>query len=194
MTAALTLDPAFDPWQRQPKETAKRYGQFCTYRDQGRTRTLRVVAEMLALNARYVRMVAADMRWTERVEAFDRHLDQLHQAAWLEERRKAARADAELLSEAVTKLAERVETLNPDELSISDFTRLLDAVMRHRRALFGDPEVTVALTGPGGDPLTVQVAEYVQMGAEQRRRAVEEMAASVLRRVRAVSDVDDDDE
>jgi hypothetical protein len=192
--APLDLDPDLDAWERQPGETVKRHGQFAVYRDLGRVRTLTKVAETLTLNAGYVRQVSAAMRWVERAEAWDRHRDALAQAQWLEERRKAAENDARLLGAAVGKIAGRLQALRADELSVGDLVRLLDVTLRHRRALFGDPQMTVAVTGPGGDPLTVQLAEFSQMGAEQRRLAIEDMVAAVRRRVDAAAGIDDDDE
>lgn len=190
----LDLDPALDAWERQPGETPKRHGQFVVYRDLGRVRTLAKVAEALTLNAGYVRQVAAAMRWVERAEAFDRMRDGLHQKQWLEERRKAAENDAKLLSAAVAKIAGRLPSLKAEDLTVGDLIRLLDVTMRHRRALFGDPGLTVAVTGPGGDPLAVQLAEFSAMGAEQRRLAIEDMVATVRRRVEAATGVDDDDD
>jgi hypothetical protein len=190
----IVLDVDLDPWERQPGETVKRYGQFATYRDDGRTRTLRKVAETLTLNVGYVRQVSAAMLWVQRAEAFDRNRDQLHEAAWLEQRRQAADNDAKILGAVVGKLAERIRALKPDDMSVADLTRLLDVTFRHRRALFGDPQMTVAVTGPGGDPLAVQVAEFSGMGAEQRRFAIEEMAKSALRRAAAAAGVGDDDD
>ncbi|MEV5606398.1 hypothetical protein AB0L33_33700 [Streptomyces sp. NPDC052299] len=174
MTTTLTLDPALDPWERQPKESARKYGQFTTYRDLGRARTLAKAAE--------------------RVEAYDRHLDRLYEATWLEERRKAAESDAKILGAAIGKLAQRLGTLRAEELSASDFIRLMDVAMRHRRVLFGDPTETIAVTGQGGNPLAVQLAEFAQMPEEQRRVRLADLAASVNRRLRAVDDSDDDDD
>jgi hypothetical protein len=192
--APLDLDPDLDPWERQPGETVRRHSQFAVYRDLGRVRTLTKVAETLTLNAGYVRQVSAAMRWVERAEAWDRHRDVLAQTQWLEERRKAAENDAKLLGAVIAKIAGRLPSLKPEDLSVGDLVRLLDVTLKHRRALFGDPQMTVALTGPGGDPLTVQLAEFSQMGAEQRRQAIEDMVAAVRRRVDAAAGIDDDDE
>lgn len=190
----ITLDPALDPWERQPKESLKRYAQYCDYRDQGRTRTLRKSAESLALADGYVRDVAAAFKWRDRVEAYDRHLDRLYEASWVEERRKAAENDSKILGAAVGKLAQRLGTLDANSLNNGDFVRLLDVAMRHRRALFGDPQATIAVTGQGGGPLSIHLAEFTQMPPEQRRVRLADLAASVDRRVRAVSGGDDDDD
>ncbi|GAA2948333.1 hypothetical protein ACFPN0_15180 [Kitasatospora cinereorecta] len=195
MTTTLVLDPALDPWERQkPHESARKHGQFVTYRDLGRARTLAKAAESLTLAHGHVRNTAAEYRWRERVEAWDRHLDRQYEALWLEERRKAAESDAKILGAAIGKLAQRLGTLRAEELSPGDFIRLMDVAMRHRRVLFGDPTETIAVTGQGGNPLAVQLAEFAQMPEELRRVRLADLAASVNRRLRAVDGGDDDDE
>ncbi|MFI5629204.1 hypothetical protein ACIA8E_07455 [Streptomyces sp. NPDC051664] len=192
--APITLDPALDPWERQPKESARKHGQFATYRDLGRARTLSKAAQSLTLAHGHVRNVAAEFRWRERVEAYDRHLDRLYEATWLEERRKAAETDSKILGAAIGKLAQRLGTLNAAELSPGDFIRLMDVAMRHRRVLFGDPTETIAVTGQGGNPLAVQLAEFAQMPADQRRVRLADLTAAVNRRLRAVDGGDDEEE
>lgn len=190
----ITLSPSLDPWERQQGESARKHGQFATYRDLGRARTLARTAENLTLAYGHVKNVAAEFRWRERVEAYDRHLDQLYEATWLEERRKAAESDAKILGAAIGKLAQRLGTLRAEDLSPGDFIRLMDVAMRHRRVLFGDPTETIAVTGQGGNPLAVQLAEFAQMPAEQRRVRIEELATAVQRRTRALYGADDEDD
>lgn len=193
-TPPITLSPTLDPWEQQPGETARKHGQFVTYRDLGRARTLQKAAEQLQLHPVTVRKAAAKCRWRERVERYDRHLDRLYEATWLEERRKAAENDAKILGAVIGKLAQRLGSLRAEDMSIGDFTRLLDVAMRHRRVLLGDPTDTIAITGPGGNPLAVQLAEFAQMPPEQRRVRLADLAASVTRRIRAVDGSDDEDD
>jgi hypothetical protein len=190
----ITLAPTLDPWERQPTESARKHGQFVTYRDLGRARTLARAAETLTLAYGHVKNVAAEFRWRERVEAYDRHLDRLYEATWLEERRKAAESDAKILGAAIGKLAQRLGTLRAEDLSPGDFIRLMDVAMRHRRVLFGDPTETIAVTGQGGNPLAVQLQEFAQMPAAQRRVRIEELAAAVQRRTKALDGADDEDD
>jgi hypothetical protein len=190
----LAMDPNIEPWARQPGETLKRYAQFCEYRDLGRQRTLRAVSDKLTLHDAYVRTVAAANHWRDRCEKFDLHRDELHQIQWLEQRRQAAEADRRMLDGFALKIVRRLETFSADELDPPDFIRALDVVMRHRRGLFGDPALTVAVTGQGGEPLTVQLAELAGMTPEKRRDAVLAMTDDVRRRIQAASGVDDDDE
>jgi len=189
----LTLDPDTEPWERQPGETVKRFGQFTVYRDAGRVRTLRRAAEALALAPSYVRDVAAAYHWTSRADRWDRHRDQLHEAAWLDARREAAKRDASVLDDAMTKLADRLTTLDPTELGPPDLIRGLDMVLKHRRQLYGDP-YPVTLTGPAGGPvqLDIKTEAFVAMPDEQRRAELRRMAEDVLRRAAAAAGEDDD--
>ncbi len=190
----IALDPALPPWEQQPNETAKRYGQFVTFRDLGRTRTLPRTAELLQRHPVTVRKTSAEFRWLERAEAYDRHLDKLYEAMWLEERRKAAEADAKILGAAIGKVAQRLPSLNAQEMSASDVIRLMDVAMRHRRVLFGDPTDTVVVAGQPSSPLAGKLAEFADLPADQRHARLADLAAAVTRRVQAVDGLDDDDD
>ncbi|MFD6936284.1 hypothetical protein ACFWAP_09045 [Streptomyces goshikiensis] len=190
----ITLSSTLDAWEQQPTETARKHGQFITYRDIGRARTLQKAAERLQMHPVTVRKSAARFRWRERVERWDRHLDALYEAEWLEERRKAAQSDAKMLGALIGKLAQRLGTLDAGQMSIGDFTRLLDVVMRHRRVLFGDPTETIAVTGPGGNPLAVQLAQFAALPPEQRRVRLADLAAAVQQRAKALDGGDDEDD
>lgn len=190
----ITLDPALDPWERQPGESQRKHGQFVTFRDLGRTRTLTEAAQRLTLAYGHVRNLASEFRWRERVEAYDSHLDRQYEAMWLQERRKAAETDAKILGAAIGKLAQRLQTINAAEMSVGDFIRLMDVAMRHRRVLFGDPTETIAVTGDGANPLAQSFAEFAQLSPEQRRARLADLAESVNQRIRAVDGGDDEEE
>ncbi|WP_433856673.1 hypothetical protein [Streptomyces kronopolitis] len=192
--APITLDPTLPAWEQQPGETPKRYGQFATYRDLGRARTLPRTAELLRRHPVTVRKTSAEFRWLERAEAYDRHLDKLYEATWLEERRKAAEADARILGAAIGKVAQRLPSLNAAEMSAGDVIRLMDVAMRHRRVLFGDPTDTVVVTDQAVSPLAAQLADFAGLPADQRHTRLAELAAAVTRRVSAVEGGDDEDE
>ncbi|MFD8774493.1 hypothetical protein [Streptomyces sp. NPDC059916] len=190
----ITLDPTLPPWEKQPGETVSRYGQFLTYRDLGRARTLPRTAELLQRHPVTVRKSSAEFRWLERAEAYDRHLDKLYEATWLEERRKAAEADAKILGAAIGKVAQRLPSLNAQEMSAGDVIRLMDVAMRHRRVLFGDPTDTVVVTDQVVSPLAAQLSDFAGLPLDQRHARLAELAAAVTRRVTAVEGGDSDDE
>lgn len=183
----IDLDPGTDAWERQPTESPKRFGQFATYRDLGRTRTIRDTAEQIDVTADYLRHVAAKFRWSERAEAFDRHRDRLHQAMWLEERRKAAEADAKVLSAGIGKLAQRLTSMSPSELSVGDMIRMMDVVMRQRRHLLGPgEEIQVDATVTQVDGTASALGEILAEAKRAQAQEEQELAA-------AFDDEDEDD-
>lgn len=183
----IELDPARDAWDQQPGESAKRYGQFLIYRDLGQLRTLRQVAEILTVNPVYLRSVAAAHQWRRRVEEWDLSLDTIYQTELRLKRREAARQDAIVLESLLNKVAGRLKTLKPETMEVPELIRALDVVMKHRRALFGDPAVTVALTTPTGEPLPVQLTDFAAMPAERRRAELLALAEDVKRRAEAAA-------
>lgn len=196
MSDRITLDSAVDPWERQPGETAKRHQRFLVFRDLGLTRTLAKASDELALSYSHVRALAAQYRWQDRVSAWDTHQQRQYTAEMEEERRRAARDDLKILrvmtgmvGQALPHVQQLVGTMN-----VTEFTRFVETTMRLRRTLLGDPTETIAVTGAGGDPLTVQLAEFTQMPPEQRRVRLAELAASVSRRVQALDGIDDEDD
>jgi len=196
----LSLDPARDPWDRQPDETARRYSQFRAYLDLGRTRTLAESSRTLALSAAYVRNLAAAHRWRDRAAAYDRHGDLLADAEWLEERRQAARDDARTLAKAAAIVEAALDAIDPTDIRLPDLIRLLDVVMRQRRALLGNAYATtstVLVTSTGATAeasFAADLAEFQSLPPEQQRARITDLATSVLRRTRALSDEDQEDD
>ncbi|WP_225846910.1 hypothetical protein [Streptomyces sp. HPF1205] len=195
MNDRIPLDPTLDPWERQPRETPKRHARFLAFRDLGLTRTLAKAAEQLALSYSHVRALAAEYRWQDRAAAWDTHQQRQYTAEMEEERRRAARDDAKILRIMTGMVGQALPFVQQraTEMTVIEFTRFVETTMRLRRNLFGDPTDTIAVTGAGGDPLTVQLAEFQQMPAAQRRVRLAELAASVTRRVQALDGVDDED-
>ncbi|MET9462453.1 hypothetical protein ABZY05_46900 [Streptomyces canus] len=196
MSDRITLDPALDPWERQPGETLKKHGQFLTFRDQGVARTLSAVAEALNFTHRSAQVIATRFRWQERAAAWDAHLSRQYAAEMEEERRRAAREDVKVLrimTGMIGQALPQVQQLAPD-MTLAEFTRFVDTTMKWRRTLLGDPTATIAVTGPGGDPLSVQIEEFAALPPEQRRVRLAELAATVARRAQATDDSDDEDD
>ncbi|MEU2571759.1 MULTISPECIES: hypothetical protein [Streptomyces] len=189
----ITLAPDREPWERQPRETARRYGQFRAYLEAGRTRTLRGASETLALSGAYVRNVAASHRWRERAEAYDADADRAYDLAWTEARRRAATEDAETLARLAATVRQAAEGLDVGQLGPADFVRLLDVTMRHRRALLGPaPVAVVTLAGSAGADQAAE--EFRALPPEQRAARLDALALEAMRRARALTETDDDPE
>ncbi|MER6828844.1 hypothetical protein ABT352_22885 [Streptosporangium sp. NPDC000563] len=187
------LDPSIEPWERQPGETAKKHGQFITYRDLGLVRTLTKVAEKLTLSYGHTRNLAADYLWQQRAAAWDAHNTRQYQAMLEQERRRAAEADATILRAMTGLVGQALPNMRPDTMTWTEFTRLAETTMRLRRQLFGDPTDTIAITGPGGaDPLAALVARFAELTPEQRRQELAALSEQVARRIAAAGDLDDE--
>lgn len=132
------LDESIEPWDRQPGEGDKAWLCFRLYRDAEmpdgigkRThRQVSATAYPQSPQGARARKEIADwsvrFRWIERVEAFDRHLDQVRQ----EEFRKEAKRDgvqALALYRAMrAKAGQAIIALPPAALSPSEITKMAD--------------------------------------------------------------------
>ncbi|MET8609789.1 hypothetical protein [Streptomyces misionensis] len=196
MSDRITLDPTLDPWERQPGETPKRHSRFLAFRDLGLTRTLAKASDQLALSYSHVRALAAEFRWQDRAAAWDAHQQRQYTAELEEERRRAAREDVKVLRIMTGMIGQALPHVQQQaaDMTLAEFTRFVDTTMKWKRTLFGDPTETIAVTGPGGDPLTVQVQEFEKLPPEQRRVRLAELAATVARRAQALDDSDDEED
>ncbi|MGW5879541.1 hypothetical protein ACWFMI_23615 [Nocardiopsis terrae] len=133
----ITLDPDLEPWAQQPGESDIHYGYFRHHLDAGRGRVLARTADELDRNQSYLRQIAGARLWRQRINAYEAERDQIQREIWVEKCKEAAEADAKILGAAAGKLAQRLMSMRPEQLSDGDFVRLLDVVMRHRRQLLG---------------------------------------------------------
>ncbi|MFE1983812.1 hypothetical protein [Streptomyces mirabilis] len=88
-----------------------------------------------------------------------------------EERRRAAREDTRILRVMTGMIGQampHVQQLAAD-MTLVEFLRFVDTTMKWRRTVLGDPTENVAIMGPGGDPLTVQIQEFERLPLEQQR-------------------------
>jgi hypothetical protein len=196
--AGVTLTDGVELWERQEGETRLRYGQFRAYRDQGVNRTLRETAETLGKSYDHIRHVAAAFLWSDRAAAWDAHLVAQFTARWGDERIKAAERDARLLQALTAKAAEGLRALNGAALSPNELLRLIDVVLRHSRALFGDPAAVQTAAGMigaetgDGHPLAAEIAAFAGMSPAARKTRLVELTQEAEARAAALSGADDD--
>ena len=65
------------PWERQPGESAQAYQAALTYFEMGAERSLDAVARNLNKSRSLLARWSVDWSWTDRAEAYDRHLSRL---------------------------------------------------------------------------------------------------------------------
>lgn len=93
--AALVIDEARTPWQRQPGEGSRAFEAFALYRDlTAGERSGRLVAQELGKSATIVFRWSVRWSWRERVEAWDDHCDRETQRTVVSARLEAARRQA----------------------------------------------------------------------------------------------------
>lgn len=139
------LAPDRDPWERQPGETEKAYGQFRMYLEQGPTRTLAQTAEFLTLNKSHTRQISAAKRWVERAQAWDRENDRQFMARMATERRKLVENEATIARGFLAKIIPRINRLSSedmDNVGPLELGRLTEMVMRLMRDAYGVPDKT----------------------------------------------------
>lgn len=150
----LLAEDGRDLWDRQPGESAKRWGQFTVYRDLGRTRTLKRVAERLNLTHRTAQQYSHSYRWVTRAEAFDRHMDDQWIAAIKERQRRMVQDHLKLASVFHEKATEAITSLVAQNLNATETVRVADAYSKLIRFALGEPDQNVAITGrPGAAPV-----------------------------------------
>ncbi|MFF9265869.1 hypothetical protein [Streptomyces longwoodensis] len=142
-----------DLWDRQPGESAKRWGQFCVYRDLGRTRTLKRVAERLNVTHRTAQQYAHSFRWSTRAEAFDRHMDEQWVAAIQERQRRMVQDHLKLAAEFHGKAMDAITSLVGQNLNATETVRVATAYSQLIRFALGEPDQNVSITGRGGGPV-----------------------------------------
>lgn len=180
-----------DLWDRQPNEGQKPYDQFVVFRDLGRTRHWKKVAERFNLRLSTAQQYSRVYRWPERAHAFDSWMDKQWVAALQENSRRMAREHIKLSRRVFGKLEARIETLDPDTLSPTDFVRMAELYSKLSRVAVGEPDTHVAVTGHAGHP---PIAVTNVPGDEAtRQEQMREAAIELARRLAVGSPIDAED-
>lgn len=148
----VLADDGRDPWDRQPGESVKRWGQYAVYRDLGRTRTLKRVAERLNITHRTAQQYASTFRWNVRCEAFDRHMDEQWVAAIQERQRRMVQDHLKLAATFHEKATDAITSLVGQQLTATETVRVAEAYSKLIRFALGEPDQNVAITGRTGQP------------------------------------------
>lgn len=192
----LTIAGDRDPWERQPGESLRMYSRFRAFLELGRARTLKQVAETLQVlgdevGYRSLQQYSYRWRWTERAEAHDRDQDRLDRERLLARRREMTERHLKLSTALMAKAVERLRQLPAADLTALDVVRFVRTAVAIEQAALGEPERTVAVTGPAGGPLVVEdFARYTPQERQDRLRA---LLAELGRRVGGSGADEDDD-
>lgn len=128
-------------WERQPGESSKAYAAFCIYRDMGPDRSIEKVYEKRSRRGPLSRLKNWSVKhnWVERAKAYDDYLERKKR----EEKEKAilemADRQARLAIAFQQRVAQRLQELDPSELSPSDLAKWFDVAAKIERLNRGEP-------------------------------------------------------
>ncbi len=129
-------------WERQKNESSKAYAAFCVYRDLGPERSLdKALSEVnkKPTNRRHWSRWMEKYRWYERVQAYDDYIERKKR----KEKEKAilemAERHARLAMAFQQRIAQRLQEIDPAELSPADMARWLDIATKLERLSRGEP-------------------------------------------------------
>lgn len=130
-------DPNTDPWERQPIESARNHGFFMLYRDFGRIRTVRQVAEVSNLSYAAMARLARCNKWVERAGLWDAEQDRIMNIRLYDAREEMAKRHAKIAGMMLEKGLERLRTLDPKMISPNALILLISEAAKIERAALG---------------------------------------------------------
>lgn len=130
----LSLDR--EVWERQPKESTPAWQAFIHYRDM-ETRSQRKVAATLDKAPSIISHWGRRWKWQERVIAWDNHLNSVYQTEREKGQKEMAENHVKLSKGIQAKVAQRLRTLRPEDISPGDLSRLLDVAVKIERLALG---------------------------------------------------------
>lgn len=181
----IDLGPDRDPWDQQARESSKQYERFLQFRDLGRMRSLTTANKMLTeigdeLTYGTIRVQAHTYLWTARAQAWDRHQDELDRERINQARRDMIDRHQKIAGALVKKALGALRLLGDADLDPADVVRFLKLATDLEVRAIGDPNQTIAVTGPAGGP--VMVEDITNLTDEERRVRLKEIAIEIARR------------
>lgn len=158
------------PYDRQPTESIESWVKFVDYRDLGPRRTIKAVAAKHNCSPRSIQLLASKWRWSDRVQSWELHLDQLRQEVTESNAKRMALRHADIGRMAVEKAQEALASLKPGDMSVGEATRLMEAGVKVERLGHGQSTQNIA----------VQVENYFMVVLEQALEVIPEEHRTVF--------------
>lgn len=167
-------------WEKQVGESPAMFARFEAYQHMGRTRSTRALAEQLGKSASYVQNLGHKYRWHQRARAWDQEQDRLFFEEMVEERKRMVRAHLSLSRGMLSKVAARLKTLDPAELTPADIARWSRELTAIQRSALGAPDKTVALEGTVTGPPLALAAIPAGASETDRRQHLERLRVEMI--------------
>lgn len=193
----IGLDPGRDPWDQQPRESSRQYERFLRFRDLGRMRSLTTVNKVLTgigdeLTYGTIRVQSHLYRWTERAQAWDRHQDELDRDRITQARRDMIDRHQKIAGALAKKALGALRVLREADIDPADVVRFLKLSTDLEVRALGEPDQTIAVTGPAGGPIVTD--DITNLTDEERRVRLKELATELARRVGLKTTENDNEE
>lgn len=124
-------------WFRMPGESRKAYEAFTVYRDLGPARSLRLAAEKVGKDISLIKKWSSKWGWVDRADSFDKNEEvermwdmRARRIQWLEQ-------DLQATERMQEKIRQRLETLDPKNLTPSQLIRWYDVISRRQEKILG---------------------------------------------------------
>lgn len=133
------------PWERLPDEPNKQYQAFCKYRDMGINRSILKVAKEWSEggHASKLKEWSSKYHWVERAASYDEHIDKIKRDNYediVQETIRETVARHTMESKLFqTKVHERLETIDPDELKPNELIKWYETAVKIERLSLGIP-------------------------------------------------------
>ena len=124
-------------WERQKTDTPKSFEAFIIYRDMGKTRTLAKVAKELGKSAKLIERWSRNHGWVKRVAEYDKEKDKRRTLQKLEQAVEAEDTHRAISILLKNKLAQKINTLRPEEIPISMIPNLFRTIVDIERLSIG---------------------------------------------------------
>lgn len=153
------------PYERQPYETKKQFEAFKVYRDMGFDRSIREVARTLNKSASMIGRWSSANNWVERVKQYDVDMDRKEIIENLKKRKEMVKRHAQTSKLFQQKILERIQRLNPAELSPNDLARWFEIAVKIERLSMGETTENHAqeITGKDGGPIETSHTEQLDL-------------------------------
>lgn len=127
-----------EPWEQQEGETSRAYEAFCVYRDLGPNRSISKTGKKLGKNLTTIGEWSSANDWVKRCQAWDSEQDRIARQAQLDEIVKMRKRHAKIAETALEKVLKALASMDPEEMSNADITRMMDTASKLERISRGD--------------------------------------------------------
>jgi len=128
-------------WERQPGESTKAYAAFCVFRDLGTERSLEKAGQMLdkPRTRKWLGEWSAKYKWVERAKAYDDYVEKLKRKEKEKAIKEMGERQARIAMAFQEKIIERLQSIDPAELTPTELARWFDVAAKIERLNRGEP-------------------------------------------------------